>query len=218
MRTTFGLPTFAILSGIRDRHDRAVDARQEAGLIGVHMRANNGGVEIDFALGRYMKYSDVNDFKLLQGLPLVFVNNYFPAYAHVDTLNLIDNPVALRVTDSVPSADQITLLNQVKRLTSLHWELNLFPQDDQYALFSKLERGPSRRFGLRWALGTPRDEDVDAWVRARPNRIQVSRDIFQSSGVESRLRQLDGEILVEMFSIRTSRAGLMESTALRPQF
>ncbi len=174
-------------------------------------------VEVDFALGRYMKYSDVNDFKLLQGLSLVFVNNYFPSYAHVDTLNLIDNPVALRVTDSVPSADQITLLNQVKRLTSLHWELNLFPMDEQYALFSRLERGPSRRFGLRWALGTPRDQDVEAWVHARPHRIQVSRDVFQAAGVENRLRALDGEVLVEMFSLRNAKAGLMEKTALRPQ-
>ncbi|MBI3555937.1 MAG: hypothetical protein HY074_06725 [Deltaproteobacteria bacterium] len=171
-------------------------------------------VEIDFALGRYPKYSDINDFKSLKDLSLVFVNNYFPAYAHVDTLNLIDSPVALRVTDSVPSADQITLLNQVKRLTGLHWEMNLFPQEDQYALFSRLERGPSRRFGLRWTLGTPRDQDVEAWVHARPHRIQVSRDNYQAAGVEGKLHSLDGEILVEMFQVL--KTGLMETTALRP--
>ena len=175
-------------------------------------------VEIDFALGRYIKYDDLADFKALKNLALVFVNNYFPSYAHVDVLNLIDSPVALRVTDSVPSADQITLLNQVKRLTSLHWEVNLFPEDNQYALFSRLERGPGRHFGLRWALGTPRDQDVEAWVKALPHRIQVSRDVFQATGVEGRLRALDGEILVEMFQLLKAGTGLMEMTALRPQF
>ncbi|MBI3542280.1 MAG: hypothetical protein HY075_03260 [Deltaproteobacteria bacterium] len=162
-------------------------------------------VEVDLAIGRYLKYGDLKDLKPLAGVQLALVNNYFPQYVHTDTLNLLENPVGLHVGDATPGEDHVALLNTVKRLTSLFWQIDFVPDATQYAILAKLDRSHGRRLSLRWSYGPFRVEDVRAWRQLKADRVQVSAQNFERAELRAELRSLPGEVVVETFDL--SRPG-----------
>jgi hypothetical protein len=153
---------------------------------------------VTLVLGAYPRYSEINDFKKLEGVPLTLVEDYFPQYAHMDVLNIIGAPVSLTLTDGTPSSADLVYMNGIKPLRALLWEMKVMPDASHYELLAKLKRGEPRSLALQWTFSTPRELDVEAWLKLQPERLLLDTESFSKH--EARLRELRGQIIVETFS------------------
>lgn len=160
--------------------------------------------KVDFALKRYFRYEDVEIIQQLKNVPLSLTNNYFPVDSHVNNLNLIGASFELRILETVPSADQLAMLTQIKKLSGVFIDMDAFPSAEQYGVFEKLDPQIARKLTLRWAFGGPRDLEFTTWSRLKPARLQIVGEALATSGTEEKLRALSAnqtEVIVEMFPL-----------------
>lgn len=177
-----------------------------------------GCVRVVLAIGHYPRSDEMDFFTPLKGLPLTLVNNYYPSSQHVDVLNRLETPLVLQITDSAATAEQIAQLNRVERLTSQHISLNYVPSAEQYRVLHNVNRA-NRFFSLKWDFGQAQAADVEAWASINPDRLQVSREAFESTGLARDHRRFSGEIIVEMFPVgKLGPIDEVTSWALKPTY
>lgn len=170
-------------------------------------------VKVDFSLGRYFRFEEIEILKRLKNVSLGLTNNYFPVTAHVNYLNLIGTPVDLRVVGAIPASDQLTTLGKTEKLTGLFLDMDAFASEEQYSVLEKIDRSIAQKLTMRWAFRAPRELELKAWAQIKPARLQIVAEALTTKGVEEKLRALSAdqtEVIIETFSL-TSRT-------FRPEF
>lgn len=153
--------------------------------------------EVGFAIGHYFKSEEIPDVRRLSGLPLSLLNDYYPTYAHVDNLNRLEGPLGVQVEALPPTAEQVDVLNRIKRLSSLYVNLDTVPCAGDYDGLASLDRGGGARLSIRWGFGSPGESDLAAWERLRPEHLIIPASFLATAGAEDRLRALDSEVILE---------------------
>lgn len=166
-----------------------------------NLRKLGSCVNVKFALGRYFRDQDLADLRALADLPLSLVNNYLPAYTHVDALNRLKNPVTLDVTQTLPDAEQVDLLQQIRTLTRVLFEPGLFPDDKQYAVLKDFRN--RRQLGFRWTQGRPRESDLKMLSELGLGLVLVPQETLEDPSAEKILRSLNGKVVFESMQTRT---------------
>lgn len=170
-------------------------------------------VDVLFVLNRYPKYNEISVFQSLAPVKFGFAVPFYPSYAQMDVLNIINLPTSLEFTDGFPSLEDLDYLNHVKHLETEYIDFAIVPTSDQYSVLTHLDR-QGRRLCLNWGFSTASHEDVAAWLKLFPNRLQIGKGIFESAEHKQDFERFGGEIIVVTSPLL--KVDVMERLALKP--
>jgi hypothetical protein len=134
-----------------------------------------GPVSLTLVTRLYPRFVDRDSFRALPpGLPLLFSTDYWPWYTHMDVMNMIPQPLRLRVKDMFPPEESLQYLHAIKRLREVSVDTDYdAPDAREWEKFGALP--------VRWSSRgrVPSAEGLAAFERSGrlgPRRLTIDSD------------------------------------------